>query len=218
MTMRSTRKRRIGRSIGQATMLVAFMAFHPHDAAAQVTLHGRALDPSGAPVPSIEVLMHRVAGGSGANVARDTTDANGEFTLTADVPAGDTAVYFAATRYRDQLFVGDFVKPPFDAQPTYTLEVGGEPFSMSSSVPVSSNGTTPAMPQPALPARQRWLIALLPILGLAGLAFWSVTRLTQPPRERRLLLRIATIDEAGDEVGDGSSRERDRLMEQLLSG
>jgi hypothetical protein len=187
-----------------------------------IELRGRAVDPQGAPVAGLEVLLHRVAGGSGANIARDTTGEDGSFRLTAEGPAPDSAVFFAAARYRNELFVGEFVRPPFDAGMSYTLVVGGQPFSMDSPLPVSP--TTSAQPAPT--PSSSWILLLVPVLVLAGVVYAVATRSSRPTRYRRLLIRLAAFDEdaaAAAVDGDGASpdeaarRERERIMERLLS-
>jgi len=179
------------------------------------------VDPQGAPMAGLEVLMHRVAGGSGANIARDTTAEDGSFTLTAEGPVQDSAVYFAAARYRNELFVGEFVRPPFDAGVSYTLVVGGQPFSLDSPLPVAP-AAAPSAPAPS----SSWLPLLAPVLALAGVIYAAATRSSRPPRHRRLLIRLAAFDEeaaAANSDGDGAppdeaaQRERERIMEQLLS-
>jgi hypothetical protein len=177
--------------------------------AQSATLQGRAVDADGRPVANLEVLMHRVAGGSGANVARDTTDDAGAFTLTAPTTPDDSAVYFAATRYRDELFVGAFVRLPFASDPEYRLEVGGQPFSLAGpATPTGPIATSPVSP------RRRWLAAV-PLLGLAMFAAAAGLRAARPPAHRRLLLRLAVLDE--DQSGEDDGRERERIMEQLLA-
>jgi hypothetical protein len=202
-------------------LVVAAMAVHAAGVAAQsVELRGRAVDPQGAPVAGLEVLLHRVAGGSGANIARDTTGEDGSFTLTAEGPSPDSAVFFAAARYRNELFVGEFVRPPFDAGMSYTLVVGGQPFSMDSPLPVAP-GSAPSIPAPS----SSWILLLVPVLALGAVVYAAVTRSGRPTRHRRLLIRLAAFDEdaaaagsgAGSAEDEAAKRERERIMEQLLS-
>lgn len=200
---------------------VLTLAGHGPVVAQTVSLRGRAVDPQGAPVAGLEVLLHRVAGGSGANVARDTTAEDGSFILTAENAAQDSAVFFAAARYRNELFVGEFVRPPFDPASSYTLVVGGQPFSLDSPLPI---GNSPA-PATQSPGRSSWILLLVPVGALAAVVYAGATRSSRPPRHRRLLIRLAAFDEdraaavdsGGGPTNETASRERERIMEQLLS-
>lgn len=193
-------------------LLVAVLAAQA-TAQDRVVLQGRAIDPEGRPVAGAEIVLHRVGGGGGTRLATDTSDADGAFALIAAEAPDTASVYFAATRREGQLFVGPFVRPPFDDAP-YELTVGGQPFTMDTPVPAT------AMP-PAVraPSNRRGALILLPVLGLIVAAAFALSRLGGRP-ERRLLLQLAVIDE---EAGSAPltperQRERDRIVERLLSG
>lgn len=68
-------------------------------------VRGVALDPHGNPIPGVVVALHRIGDmGSGANVASVTTDEAGRFRFA--VEAADSALYFAAMRYADAMYIG----------------------------------------------------------------------------------------------------------------
>lgn len=71
-------------------------------------LRGRVvLGPDSTPVSGVAVALHRIAGGSGAVVDRDTTDEDGRFRLRgAARPDSAGELYLAATRYEGVLYFG----------------------------------------------------------------------------------------------------------------
>jgi len=197
----------------KATRTALLIALIPGAAAAQVlTLAGRAVDAAGAPLAGIEVLMHRVDGAGGARLASATTDDQGAFSLTAEVVDDTAAVYFAATRFEGQLFIGPFVRAPFDDSVPYVLVVGGEPVDLGAPLPTAMPPVSPA------PGPRRWALLLLPLTGLVGVGVWVLSRAGKPPERRRLLIRLASLDEqiAAEGSDPQLDRERERIAERLL--
>jgi hypothetical protein len=65
---------------------------------------------------------------------------------------------------------------------------------------------------------------IVPVAALAAVAYAGATRSSRPPRHRRLLIRLAAFDEDaavadrdGVPLDEATRRERERIMEQLLS-
>jgi hypothetical protein len=162
-------------------------------AAQAAVLSGRALDGDDRPVQGLEVMLHRVTADGGATIARDTTEADGRFALSADGAAGDP-VYFVAARHEGQLQIGPMLRAPFP-ESGYVLRIGAGP----------------AGPAARDPRKAGIVVGILAVLGLA------VAWLVRPPRRRRLLLRLAEIEEARAAGGDpsGDARERGRILTQL---
>jgi hypothetical protein len=206
---------RTAATAAHATLLLALFAA---DVAAQgsTTLRGRAVDPQGQPVGNAEVVLHRVGSSGGARVAVDTTDADGNFSLSTAETADSSAVYFAATRQNENLYVGEFVRPPLEQASPYELLVGGQPFSMDT--PVPTNPPASSVPAVATPSSRRFLLFLVPFLGLVGVAAWLLAH-ARPAGQRRLFIRMAVLDEeAGPNgLGPAEQRERDRILERLLA-
>jgi hypothetical protein len=198
-----------------ATAALLTLAVGAPLAAQDVTLRGRAVDPAGIPMAGIEVLLHRVAGGSGASVAVDTTDAAGVFALTTSDQAADSAVYFAASRQDGNLYIGPFVRAPFDGGASYSLVVGGQPFSMGT--PPTADPAVPAATPPSRP--RSWLFALAPLVALIAVAGIAARRAVRPSTERSMLIRLAVLDEEADgsEMDAATRRERERIIERLTS-
>ena len=84
------------------TVLVGTATAH-----AQVTdsVRGRLIDQDGAPLAEQRVLLHRVVGNAGANIAEARTDADGRFTVAVDSADNAEAVYFLAARWEGELDV-----------------------------------------------------------------------------------------------------------------
>jgi hypothetical protein len=166
-------------------------------AAQTVTLEGRLLDGSGSPLPAELVVLHAVISGTGGElVGRDSADAEGRFRFEV-VPSAD-AVYFAALRRGDTLYVGPPVRLPEELPEVYLLVVSPE--SALTMGPASS-GTGPgfAPPPPRRVAAGRgtfpWLIGLLAAVG-AWLAYRRYATRRDPDEERRwLLVELAELDE-----------------------
>jgi hypothetical protein len=179
----------------------------------EVRIEGRAIDPQGRPMADLEVLLHRVDAMGGSSLDATTTDSTGAFSVTADATVDTSAVYFAAARFDDQLYIGPFLREP-DGSTPYILVVGGEPVSLG-------DPAAPTMLPPVSPGDgpRRRLLVLLPLTGLLGVAAWALARGVRPDARRRAIMRIAVIDEdlARDGADPQLESERDRLMERLLT-
>ena len=186
-------------------------------------LDGQVIGPDGSPVSGQVVVLHRVAGGSGATVAEDTSDAEGRFTLRFE-PASDeaTATYFVASRWEGELYIGPPFRTPIDTAGDYTMQVGVPGTSASTLL-----GTAAQRPQPmAAPAPfpyRTWLFLIIPLLVMALAAGYLLTRGRGRLRRRQLLLEIARLDETFEaELEEGAIAdsapywaERRSLLERL---
>lgn len=178
------------------------------------TLDGRVLDASGRPVDGQAVLLHRVTGGGGASIAADTTDAQGRFSLRPDATPSADAVVFAAARYQDEVYVGSMIRAPFEDISDYLLQVGVPANSVSALFNAPPVAAQPS-PGGATGSPLRWGLALIPALGLAGVALYMMARRRTPER-RRVLLAIARLDEeAAQDEPENYRTERDRLLDRL---
>ena len=208
------------RQPGLALAAVALLAL-AHAAAAQAPpLAGQVVDSAGKPIPDQHVTLHRVDQSSGAMVDSAVSDAGGRFTvhLPTMASAQDTgAVYFVATRWQGQLYIGAPFKRAAAPTSAYVVTVGVNPVQMG---PVGGEGAGGSMPatQPAAPTSSgntgRWFLAS--ILGLVALgavlyALIGGTRERSAVRRRVLLARIAELDERAENV---TPHEEARLREQ----
>lgn len=208
------------------TLLVLVFAWmtHASSAAGQDStgrVPGRVLGPDNAPIGGQSVVLHRVQAASGATVAETVSADDGTFTL--QVPAGSDpgAIYFIATRYEDELYIG----APFRAgeqDPAGQTIVVGVPGTSASAI-LGSGGTS-MMPQTTGRAvtNRNWLLLVIPLVGVAAVAIYALVPRSRIPPERALLIRIAELDE-GMGTAPGASRaaileERSRLTRQLRAG
>jgi hypothetical protein len=209
-----------------AAALGLLLAAVPARAAAaqppDVIVPGRAMDETGRAAAGLGVLLHRVTPSGGELLAETVTDADGRFELRGAGSTDPNAVYFVAARYRGELYIGPLLRPPFPTASDYVLEVGlpGGGVSTLLGGPGAPRATT--LPGSAAGSPRRWLLALVPVLGLAGLAGALVARRHRAPAERRLLLEIARLDEAwdaGDDEAPADERayaaRRSRLIHEL---
>lgn len=195
------------------TGLLAFVSglvrFAAPAAAQEAVLPGQVVDENGEPVASLEVFLHRVTGAGGTIIASDTTDANGAFALRAESDSAE-AIYFVAARYREQLYIGAMIRPPL-AEEEYVLRVGVNP------VGAGAAETTPAAAVDD--TNDAAILAIMGALLLVGAV--AVLRAVRPSQQRRLLLRLAQLEEAGAAAGHMSPRdevERSRILARLRFG
>lgn len=194
-----------------------------------VTLPGRVIGPSGETMPGHVVVLHRVANMAGATVATDTTDADGRFVLVSEDSAatpGPAPTYFVAARYQGELYIGAPFQPPLPDGIEYTVQVGVP--GTSASALMGSNTGGPATSMPPSGSSEpfpyaRWLFLVIPLLIVALVGGYMLTRRRTPETRRRLLAQIAELDETHDsELAAGHIEdstlywaERRALLEQL---
>lgn len=204
-------------SVSTAIIALGFLAGAAAPAASQSTrevrIEGRAIDPQGQPVADLEILLHRVDAAGGSSLDAATTDSTGAFSVSAESAVDTSAVFFAAARYNDELYIGPFLRETDGGTP-YILVVGGEPVNLGAP---GGPGILPPVSPGEGPRRQ--LLVLLPLTGLLGVAAWALARGVRPDARRRAIMRIAAIDEDLAEGGADAQlqSERDRLMERLLT-
>ena len=169
-------------------LILALVLFDTTQAAAQArTLQGRVLAGS-QPVANQPVTLHRVTSTGGETLGVDTTDAQGRFSLRYE-PAGE-AIHFGATRYEDQLYIGEtFRDAPATADYSIAVGPGATPIDMG---PPSATAATPPTP-PDETSRKAGLM-IVAIVGLTALAIvgFALSRRTDPMR--RLLIEVADLD------------------------
>jgi len=185
-------------------------------------VRGRIIDAGSQPVADQTVLLHRVVGASGANIAQARSDSAGRFTINVDSAGGADAVYFLAARWRDELYIGQAFREPLTAT-EHILQVGVPGTSATALLEGTSTqvpGAAPGMPLSpggAPATASRWLLFLVPGVALLGVLVYVLLR--QRPgmsARRRLLVRLAELDleRAGTTHAD-YPRQRAELIAQL---
>lgn len=209
-----------------AGVLLAFVALAlwltPSGVRAQ-ELAGVALGPAEEPLAGVPVVLHQVGGGGGAFVSTDTTDAEGGFRFELDGDGG--AIYFAALRYDDGVYIGPAVEAGGEPVTGYILRVepGSEAGAVASAL--SGPGPVPTAARPTQAARTSssdlgaiMLVALLAI-GAAA-AFVIAAPRYRRRRTREAMVRLATAENALADPDDEADRTRleatrARLRKQL---
>jgi hypothetical protein len=194
---------------GLLAIVGGLVRFAAPAAAQTLTLPGQVLDPDGRPVPGLEVFLHRVAQDGGRTVAADTTDASGAFQLSVDVDTAQ-AVFFVAARYEEQVHIGPMLRAPFPAG-DYVLRLGSTPAS----------GGTEATTRPVPAEETEGTVVLATMGALLLVAAFAVLRAFRPPAQRRLLLRLARLEESRDasgRMGPDAEVERSRILARLRFG
>jgi len=199
-----------------SSLVLGMLATAPASARQQpFTLSGRVVDQQGQPVAGLEVLLHRVAGQDGASIGQARSDENGSFRFRIDETPPADAVYFAAARFNEQMYIGPFEKPPIDSLQPYEIVVGGEPISFDAPVMPATGTAGGALQSPVGPSR--WTLALIPLLAVLGLAVAIALSRRRQLQRRHLLIRLAVLEEQAAARGDteGLRQERARILDQL---
>lgn len=183
---------------------------------------GRVLGPDNLPIPSQTVVLHRVQGATGATVAETVTAGDGTFTLEVPADSDPEALYFVATRYAGELYIGAPFRAGEQAVTGQDIVVGVP--GTSASAMLEGSGPPPPMAQPiGRPVTNRnWLLLVIPLVGVAAVAIYALVPRSHVPADRALLIRIAELDERMASAPDTSRasmlEERSRLTQQLRAG
>jgi hypothetical protein len=185
--------------------------------AQDITVRGRVIGPDNAPLADQRVVLHRVDATGGATIAETRSAADGFFELSATAEPDTSAVLFVAARYDEELYIG----PPFRAGDMTAMDQQiqvGVP-SMSATAMMEGGDALPmprSRPPEGLPT---WVLVLIPLLGVAGVAAYALLPRRGVPADRALLIRVAELDERMDSATAaqraGMSEERRRLLAQL---
>lgn len=208
----------------RAALVLVLALLLPLDLLHAQTLTGRVIGADGKPVKDQAVLLHRVQGNSGATIAQATTEADGRFTIKSDSVSTPDAVFFLATRWEGELYIGEAFRAPF-ATAEQVLQVGvpgtsasallgdgtqGGPRAPAATMPPGSTGGAPA-------TGSKWLLFAVPAIALLGVAAYFAlrSRVAISPR-RRLLRQIAELDlEQGSAPDAAYHVRRAELLEEL---
>jgi hypothetical protein len=202
--------------IGRRVLVVLLLALVlPAAAPAQNTISGKVLDPQGKPVAAVEVLLHAVEEKSGNQVDRDTTRADGTFTVSAAKPDAN-AVYFVAVVWKGELYIGELLKPPFPKTQDYVVQVGINPVDFKTP---STTASAPVTPQQQESNRTAGLVVVLvALLLIAGIVAFALSR--RPPLRRRWLLELARVEDEvarNPQPGAALQKRRAELRARLRS-
>ena len=210
---------RAGRTLSLVALLWAAIAGDAAAQAAAGAVAGRILGPDNAPLGGQAVVLHRVQEASGATVSQAVTAGDGRFTLALPTSTDTAAIYFVATRYEGELYIG----APFRAgeqNPAGEVIQVGIP-GTSATAMLGGGATMPQTVGRPLTSRN-WLLLVIPLLGVAAVALYALIPRRRLPEDRALLIRIAELDERMSSMTAGERHslleERSRLTTQLKAG
>lgn len=216
---------------GLAGLVAVALCALPSPGSGQARLAGVVSDTAGEALGGVAVTLHRLTQEGGANVAVDTTTAEGRFAFELTDASPET-VHFAAVRVQGVLFVGPLFNgpaPPADYR--ISIESGHLPGSIvMADGAVLDPGAAPgpdaaplagAAAGPEPPSAKVALGVVLLVTGvlLAGVA-WLLGRRRELDR-RELLVELAELEEwlAGQDATEAGHadalRERDLLRRRL---
>lgn len=192
-------------------------------AAAQVSdgrVPGRVLGPDNAPVAGQAVVLHRVQAAAGGTVTETVTADDGSFTLDVPADSDGEALYFVATRYAGELYIGAPFRAGEQDPAGQTIVVGVPGTSATAMLEGGASSTVQPMGRPV--TNRNWLLLVIPLVGVAAVAIYALVPRNRVPADRALLVRIAELDERMSAAPDTSRvtmlEERSRLTQQLRAG
>lgn len=218
-------RRRIARPFVLLTLAALLPLLAPGARAQDVpgiSVRGVVLGPDNAPLPQQRVVLHRVDSSSGNTIAEAQTADDGTFVLTAPASADTSAVYFVASRYDGELYIG----APFreaEGGLNQVLQVGIPAMSATSMLEDASSGGPGFAPPIERPATTGgWMLLLIPLLGVVAVAAYALVPRARIPQERALYIRVAELDERLETAPPGQRdallKERADAIAQLLPG
>lgn len=187
----------------------------------EIMVAGTAVGPDNAPMAAQRVLLHRVDASGGATIAEAETDEDGRFVMSAPASADSAAVYFVAARHEGELYIG----PPFrgdqGSATDQLLQIGVPGMSATSLLEEAQGGFGAAMPTGRPATSRNWLLLIIPLVGVAGVALFMLVPSSRIPDDRRLLIQVAEMDErmttAPQAQREALLVEREQLMARLRS-
>ncbi|HSK19107.1 MAG TPA: carboxypeptidase-like regulatory domain-containing protein [Longimicrobiales bacterium] len=186
------------------------------------TVDGRIIGPDNAPLADQNVVLHRVQRQTGETVAEAVTGEDGRFSLQLPAGSDTSAVYFVATRYAGELYIGAPFRTGIQEPGDQTIQVG-VPGTSATALLDGEGGASPMVQPVGRPLTNRnWLLLIIPLVGVAAVAVYALIPRSRIPADRAALIRIAELDErmsrAPDAQRESLLEERSRLTAQLRTG
>ena len=185
-------------------------------------VEGRIVGPDNAPLADQTVVLHRVQRQTGETVAEAVTGEDGGFTLPLPTDSDTSAVYFVATRYAGELYIGEPFRRGLQEPGDQTIQVG-VPGTSATALLDGAGGASPMAQPVGRPLTNRnWLLLIIPLVGVAAVALYALIPRSRIPADRAALIRIAELDERMSSAPDAQREllleERHRLTAQLRTG
>jgi hypothetical protein len=185
----------------------------------EIMVAGTAVGPDNTPMAAQRVVLHRVDASGGATIAEVETGEDGRFVMSAPASPDTSALYFVAARYEGELYIG----PPFRSDQVSAtdqlLQVGVPGMSATSLLEEAQGGFGAGMPTGRPATARNWLLLIIPLIGVAGVALFMLVPRSRIPDDRRLLIQVAEMDErmttAPQAQREALLVEREQLMARL---
>lgn len=191
-------------------------------AAQEITFRGRIINAQGEPVPSLTVSLHRVTRTGGAVTTQALSGREGEFAFKISPQGNDSlAVFFVATRYLGQLYLGQPFRQPVPTSGDYKVVVGPGGVTASGFLNPAARRV---IEQPPVTLSTRTVLLLLAVtfgtvaLLAAGLAGNAPQRARK--RRRAVLLQLAQLEEQQAKASGHDAdlnKRHDELMRRIQS-
>jgi hypothetical protein len=192
---------------------------HAQDAAQTITVRGLVLGPDNRPLADQRVVLHRVDTSGGATIAETQSAADGSFELIAQAEPDTSALLFVAARYDEELYIGPPFRPGDITSLDQQIQVG---IPAMSATAMMEQGQGPPMRVGRPATARNWMLLLIPLLGVLGVAVYALVPRSSIPEDRARLIRVAELDERLDTAPDAQReamlQERARLMAELREG
>jgi hypothetical protein len=206
---------KVRRALGLLTV-AAGLLFASGAEAQELVIRGRVVGPDNAGVGGQRVVLHRVDESGGFTIAETQSAEDGAFELRAPMTADTTGVYFVAARHDEELYIGPPFRPGDPMMAEQVIQVGNPAMSATAMMGDGGAGPMPGQPQDT---SRTWLLVLVPLLGVLGVAAYALYPRNAVSGERALLIRVAEIDEemetaTGEDLAE-LQEERRELMAQL---
>jgi hypothetical protein len=187
--------------------------------AQDITVRGRVIGPDNAPLGDQRVVLHRVDTSGGATIAETRSAADGSFELSATAEPDTSALLFVAARYDEELYIGPPFRPGDETALVQEIQVGVP--SMSATAMMEGD----ALPMPRGPRPETtsiWLLLLIPLVGVLGVAAYALMPRDRIPPHRARLIRLAELDERMETAPaahrESLAAERRQLLAELREG
>jgi hypothetical protein len=185
----------------------------------EIMVAGSVVGPDGGPMASQRVVLHRVDASGGATIAEAESAADGTFVMSAPVGADTSAVYFVAARYDGELYIGAPFRGDDASAADQLLQVGVPGMSATQLLEGTQGGFGGGVPMGRPATTRNWLLLIIPLVGVVGVALFMLVPRQRIPQDRQLLIRVAELDErmvtAPQAQRESLLVERAQLMAQL---
>jgi hypothetical protein len=208
------------RSLSILITLIAGLLVAGSVHAQDITVRGRVIGPDNAPLGDQRVVLHRVDTSGGATIAETRSGVDGSFELNATAEPDTSALLFVAARYDEELYIGPPFRPGDETALVQEIQVGVP--SMSATAMMQGGEPMPMPRGPRPETTSIWLLLLIPLVGVLGVAAYAMMPRNRIPPVRARFIRVAELDERMETAPaahrEALAAERRQLVAELREG